>query len=154
MRRWFPVLLALLLFSGAPARADVGIDIHLGNTPAPPPPPPAIEVESSPEMVFAPEIGLYVAVGIPDDIVYVSGRYYRSYSGGWYRSRYYDGPWVFQGQKQLPRGLRQWNIEKIHQYRDMRGQQYKEQGPKYQGKHFTGKRNAAHAKSQGNHPGK
>ena len=151
MKRWFPVFLTMLLFSGVSARASVGIDIHVGSGPEAPP---AIQVDGSPEMVLVPELGLYVAIGVPYDIVYGSKRYYYSYGGNWYRSSYYNGPWVLQTPKQLPRGLRQWNVEKIRQYRDTREQQYKEQGPKYRGKHFTGRRGAGQEKKQGEHPGK
>jgi hypothetical protein len=155
MRRWFPFLLTLLLFAGVKARAEVGIDIHLGNmAPAPVAAPDYIQVDQAPEMVYVPEMSMYVAVGIPYDIVYVGGRYYYSNGGAWYRSQYYSGPWVNVGPRRLPQGLRKWNIEKIREYRDVRSQAYREQGPKFRGKHFQGRGAVGHDKDHGPHPGK
>ncbi len=155
MKRWLPVLVALVLFAAVPARAQVGFDIHVGNMPAAPPPapPPVIVVDEPPEMVFVPEIGFYVAVGIPYDVVYISGRYYYFHGGGWYGSPYYNGPWATVGPNRLPPGLRRYKIEKIHEYREVRGREYKEHGPKFKEKHFQG-RGEGHDKEHGDHPGK
>ena len=141
MKRCISLLFALLILGAVPARAEVGFDIHVGNMPAAPPPapPPVFVVDEPPEMVFVPEIGFYVAIGIPYDVVYVGNRYYYHHGDAWYGSPYYNGPWVYAGPKRLPPGLRRYKIERIHEYREARWKEYKEHGPKFKEKHFKGK---------------
>lgn len=140
--KWSILALSLFLVLGAaPAHAEVGFDIHIGNMPqaAPPAPPPTIVVSEPPEMVFVPEIGFYVAIGIPYDVVYVDSRYYYYQGGAWFVSPYYSGPWVYAGPKRLPPGLRRYKIERIHEIREVAWRDYKEHGPKFKEKHFQGK---------------
>src|SRR5207248_1469851 len=66
------VLLCLAPSSGlwsVSASAQVNVNINIG---APPP----VVVRARPTMVYLPEPGAYVAIGIPYDIYFVSGRYY------------------------------------------------------------------------------
>ena len=103
-----PAALAVGLGSlaAAPARADgppVNFSITVGNTPpayAPAPvyvpapvyaPPPVTVMPQA--MVWLPEIGAYVALGLQQPIFYVGGVYYYRYRGGWYTGPGYGGPW-------------------------------------------------------------
>jgi len=111
------------------ARVDVNINI---GVPVPPP----IVVETPPEMVIIPEAGVYVVVGAPYDLYFISGRYYYFNNGYWYWSRGYAGPWVHVEYRMLPPGLRKYKIERLHEFREHVGKEYRERGPAFKGKHF------------------
>ncbi|WP_297913741.1 hypothetical protein [Thiomonas sp.] len=92
--------LALGSFAAAPARADgppVSFSITVGNPPpvyAPAPvyaPPPVTVAPQA--MVWLPEIGAYVALGLQQPIFYVGGVYYYRYRDAWYTGPGYGGPW-------------------------------------------------------------
>ena len=122
------------------AWAGVNVNINVGAPPpvvvAPAPPPPVV-VEAPPEMVFLPAPGLYVAVGIPFDVFFVTGRYYYFHGGNWFWARGYGGPWVHVVDRSLPPGLQKYRIEKLHEFRERAYKDYRAQGPKYQGRHFV-----------------
>jgi len=80
MRR---ILIVLAIFGAmaiaAPSSyAGVGVNINIG-VPLPPP----VVVQAPPEMVIIPEAGVYVAVGTPYDLFFLSGRYYYFHNGYW-----------------------------------------------------------------------
>src|SRR5574341_200288 len=94
-RRIKPIMpsmaLSLVLWTGLegnPSWAGVDVNVNIG-IPLPPP----IVVTAPPSMVFLAEPGVYVAVGVPYDIFFISGYYYYFHGGYWYRARGYDGPW-------------------------------------------------------------
>src|SRR5574340_602790 len=116
-------ILGALAFAAQPSHAQVGVDIRIGNPPPPPPPPPpgppAIVVQEPPQMVYYPDAGVYVAIGTPYDLFFVSGRYYYFTGGFWYVSSYgYDGPWVRTEVRRVPYGLRRYRIERFHEFRE------------------------------------
>ena len=84
----------------AAAHADgppVSIQLNIG---APPPPiyapapvyPPAV-VAPTPSMVWMPQLGVYIALGLQQPIFYAGGVYYYFYRGGWFAGPGYGGPW-------------------------------------------------------------
>src|SRR5213079_3492822 len=80
MRTRCRMLLGSMLLLGlltTPARAQVSIDVHIGE-------PPPVVVYSPPTMVMLPEPQMYVAVGVPYDIFFVSGRYYYFHGDHWF----------------------------------------------------------------------
>ena len=80
MRTRCGMLLGSMLLLGlltTPARAQVSIDVHIGE-------PPPVVVYSPPTMVMLPEPQMYVAVGVPYDIFFVSGRYYYFHGDHWF----------------------------------------------------------------------
>jgi hypothetical protein len=83
-----------------PAWAGVDVNVNLG-IPLPPP----IVVAAPPSMVFLGEPGVYVAVGVPYDIFFVSDRYYYFHGDRWYWARGYNGPWVHVVYRSLPPGV-------------------------------------------------
>jgi hypothetical protein len=127
-----------------PVQAGVDVNINLGAPPvvvAPPPPvvvapPPPVEVEVAPEMIYLPEAGVYVAVGIPFDLFFVSGRYYYFHGGNWYWGRGYGGPWTHVVYRSLPPGLQRYKVDHLRQYREREYKAYKAKGPRFNGKHF------------------
>jgi hypothetical protein len=121
----------------APARAEMNLNINIGVPPPVVVAPPPVEVEAPPEMVFLPEPGIYVAIGIPFDVFFISGRYYYFHGGNWFWARGYGGPWTHVVYKSLPPGLRKYKVERLHAFREREYKAYKAQGPKFRGKHFV-----------------
>lgn len=128
------VIVATLLMGASPARADVDVNINL-NVGVPLPPPIVVEVQ--PAMIFLGMPGIYVMVGVPYDIFFISGRYYYLHGGNWFWAPGYGGPWVHAVYKSLPPGLRKYKIEKLREFRAQEYKVYKAQGPKFKGKHFV-----------------
>ncbi len=111
--------------------AGVDVNINIG-VPLPPP----VVVQAPPEMMIIPEAGVYVAVGTPYDLFFLSGRYYYFHNGYWYWARGYGGPWVHVESRTLPPGLRRYKIERLHEFREHAWKDYRERGPAYRRKHF------------------
>ncbi len=55
-----------------------------------------------PCMLFVPRLGLYMAVGIPYDLLFSGNHYYISHKGNWYRSKRFRGPWRLVHHNRLP----------------------------------------------------
>src|SRR5689334_16859550 len=102
MTKRFGLALALVLGLGVaarPARAQVNINVRIGE-------PPPVVVYSPPTMLLLPEPQMYVAVGVPYDIYFVSGRYYYLHQGHWFWGPAYGGPWTYVAVERLPPALR------------------------------------------------
>lgn len=141
-------MLVVAAAATAQARVDVNlnIDVPVAPAPAPPPPvatvyreapvptaPPQLVIEETPGFIYAPELGFYVSVDIPYDIVYINHRYYL-YSGGyWYLSHSYWGPWAFVPQRKLPIGLQRYRYEQIRLVRDREYRAYVHDRGHYRG---------------------
>lgn len=142
MRRTFIALaiMGAMAFAAPPSHAEVGVDVRIGTPPPPPPAPPgppAIVVEEPPEMVYMPEAGVYVAIGTPYDLYFVSGRYYYYTGGFWYVSSYgYGGPWVRVVYGRLPWGLRRYRVDRFHEFRERQWGEYHGREREFRGKHF------------------
>jgi hypothetical protein len=110
------VVLAAALFMAVlavPARAaEVHVNINIGG-------PPPIFLHSRPHLVYLPQPAVYVAVGIPYDVFYVSGRYYYYRGNDWYWGPGYGGPWKRVVYKSLPPGLRKYKVDRLREYRDI-----------------------------------
>jgi hypothetical protein len=114
------------------------------NAPPPTPPeaipaqyaaPEPIVLGSAPQFVYVPQTGLYVAVGVPYDLVYTGSEYFYRSGGHWFRSAYYNGPWVFATREFYPASLIRFNIGDIRHYRDYEFRQWQRNGRRYRG-HF------------------
>ena len=111
---------------------------------APPPPPemlperyPApveVYVDDSPQFIFSPALGLYVAVGVPYDLVYNGVDYFYFYGGRWYRGAYYNGPWSIATRRYFPRALLKFGIGSIRYYRDVEFRRYDHDRAHYDGR--------------------
>jgi len=113
-----------------PAHAEVNINVNIGA------PPPVVVVER-PTMLYLGEPGVFVAVGVPYDIFFVSGRYYYFHGNNWFWASGYGGPWVHVVHKGLPPGLQKYKVVQLRDYREREYRVYKVQGPtKFKGKHF------------------
>ncbi len=81
---------------------NVDIGIPVGQVQTPPPP---VRVELPPEppqFVYVPELGYYVAAGLPYDLLYVGRKYFYFNNGYWYQADYYGAPWVYAPVNRLP----------------------------------------------------
>jgi len=117
MKRVLFLLLSLWLFVAANtsvASVDVGININIGA--------PAVVIESPPEFLLIPSLGLHISIGAPYDLIYLDSHYYHFHNNRWYRSNHYQGPWNYVDRDHLPKRIQK------HQYREMldrRNQEYK-----------------------------
>ncbi len=87
-------------------------------------PPPEIYVDEAPQFVYSPALNLYVAVGVPYDLVYTGSGYLYFYGGHWYRGPYYNGPWIPATRRYFPPVLHRYRIEQIRYYRDVEFRRY------------------------------
>lgn len=150
MKRMLLTVILTSLAASTAFGADVGFDINIrGGSPLPPPPPvyappppvyapapPPIIIQQPPVFLAPPELGFHVAVDIPYDMVYISGRYYLYNGGTWFRGRSYNGPWVVVSNRHLPPGLHKYRYEQIRHYRDEEYNHYREDREHYRGKYF------------------
>lgn len=120
----------LVLLGTVGARADgppVSFSITVGNpppvyapAPAYAPPPvyaPAPVVVAPPSMVWLPEVGAYVALGLQQPVFYIGGVYYQFAGGGWYAGPSYGGPWRRAGPP--PGALRRFHDRDWDRYQRM-----------------------------------
>jgi uncharacterized protein YcfJ len=113
------------------------------------PMPSEVYLDESPQFVFSPTLNLYVAVGVPYDLVFNGVDYYYAYGGRWYRGPFYNGPWMLAGRRQFPKVLLRYSIANIRYYRDYEYGRYTRDRTHYDGKihrpEFRGeKRKAEH----------
>ena len=112
------------------ASPQVNVNINIG---APPP----VVVKARPTMVYLAEPAAYVAVGVPYDIYFVSGRYYYLHGNDWFWAQGYSGPWVYVSYNSLPPGLRKYRVERLHEFRERESKAYTSQGQAFKGKYFV-----------------
>ena len=141
-------LLGLLLSIGLfamPAHAQVSINVHIGE-------PPPVVVAAAPTMVLMPEPQMYVAVGVPYDIFFVSGHYYYFNAGHWFWGPQYGGPWTYVAVERLPPGLRRYKVAKLREFREREYRVYQAQGPRFRGTYFVAEeRHEDHGEHHGEH---
>ena len=107
----------------APAVADVDVHISLGG-------PRAIAYHPiyhsdyfynagyAPNLLFVPQLGFYVSVGLPYDLLFFDNFYYVYHNDHWYHSQYYRGPWVVVKHNRLPRAIKKHRWHTIRDYCD------------------------------------
>jgi hypothetical protein len=122
--------LLLLMTLGAALPTLAGTQVHVNVNIGPPPP---VIVEAPPQMLFLPDPGVYVAVGIPYDVYFIGGRYYYVHGDHWFWGPGYRGPWTYVEYRTLPPGLRRYKVVRLREYRDHEYTVYKVKG---NGKHF------------------
>jgi hypothetical protein len=98
------------------------------------PPAPEIYLEAAPQFIYAPELGMYVAVGVPYDLLYTGSGYYYFYGGRWYSGPYYSGPWTFLPRRAYPPAFVQYRIGGIRHFRNVEYRRYQREGARYGGR--------------------
>lgn len=117
------ILTLFLLGTSVPvlsAHADgppVSLQLNIGTPPPPPAPvyvapppayvPPPVVVAAPPTMIWLPEFGGYVAIGVSQPLFYLSGVYYAYDGKHWFVAPGYAGPW--RKAKHIPPGLRKFH---------------------------------------------
>lgn len=115
--------------------------------PPPPPPdvapnpgqyaaPPEVYVEESPQFIYSPALNLYVAVGVPYDLVYSGDAYFYFYGGRWYRGAYYNGPWVVATRRHFPAVLLRHRIDRVRYYRDVEFRRFERDRAHFDGRFY------------------
>jgi hypothetical protein len=145
--------LILVVAGAATAQArvnfNVNIDVPAGVLPLPPvaayPTQPVavpvgypgvqqqVVVEEPPRFIYSPNLGFYVSVGTPEDIVYYNQGYYIYRDGYWYLSPSYRGPWSVVSYRRLPLGLRTHRYRQIRHFRDHEYRSYMRDRDHYRG---------------------
>ena len=141
------LLLGLIVSTGllpTPVRAQVNVNVHIGE-------PPPVVVYSPPTMILMPEPQMYVAVGVPYDIYFVSGRYYYLHGNHWFWGPGYGGPWTYVAVERLPPGLRKYKVKQLHAYRDREYRVYQAKGPNFGGTYFVAEEREHHRDHDGDH---
>ncbi|ABQ29748.1 MULTISPECIES: hypothetical protein [Acidiphilium] len=121
--------------TGALIGGAIGAVGGAATTPPPPSPyeagyPPAAPASWSPEMVWLPSPGVYVALGYNYPLFFYSGLYYYLYSGRWYVGSSYSGPWRIHA---APPPLRRFHSGYWNSYQ-MRARNYYHNNPGW--RHF------------------
>jgi len=117
-RHWLLASAIIWIFAAKAQATEVHINVNIGG-------PPPIILHSAPTMVFLPEPSLYVAVGIPYDMYFYSGRYYHVRGNSWYWAPGYGGPWKTMVYSSLPPGLRKYKVARLHEFRDREYRMYR-----------------------------
>jgi len=131
--------------SSASAPPDVINDADIPPIDTPPPPigsqelgqypaPQEVYVEESPQFIYSPALNMYVAVGVPYDLVYTGSEYFYFYGGRWYRGPYYNGPWVFAPRRSYPPVFLRYRIDSIRRFRDAEFRRYNRDRAHYNGR--------------------
>lgn len=154
--RYVFLLLSLVICHPLLCGAEVNVNVNLGVPPPPrppmpppplrPPPPPRVVVSTPPAVIFQAEplflspsqLGFYVGVDTPYDIIFDGGYYYLYYGDGWYRSGHYNGPWARAHRSSLPHGIRRHKLDFIRSHRDREYRVYYQDRDHYRGNHFRG----------------
>lgn len=97
-------------------------------------PPPEVYLDAAPQFIYSPEMNMYVAVGVPYDLVYTGSEYFYFYGGRWYRGPYYNGPWTFVARREYPRVFLSYRIENIRGFRDVEFRRYQGDRLHYDGR--------------------
>jgi uncharacterized protein YcfJ len=97
-------------------------------------PPPEVYIDEAPQFVYSTELNLYVAVGVPYDLVYTGSDYFYFYGGRWYRGPYYNGPWVLADRRHFPPVLLRFGIDQIRYYRGVEFRRYERDREHYNGR--------------------
>ena len=141
------LMVSVVLFA-TPAHAQVNINVRIGE-------PPPVVVYSPPAMVLMPEPQMYVAVGVPYDIFFASGRYYYCHGDHWFWGPGYGGPWTYVAVGRLPPGLRRYKMKQLREFREREYRAYTVQGPRFGGTYFVaGERDDDDQGEDGEHHGR
>jgi len=95
--------------------------------------------EKAPQFIYAPALNLYVAAGVPYDLVYAEGGYFYNYRGLWYRGPYYNGPWTLATRRYFPQVLLRFRTDAIRHYRDLEFNRFTHDRAHYNGRLFRPK---------------
>jgi outer membrane lipoprotein SlyB len=93
-----------------------------------------VYVNEAPQFLFAPELNMYVAVGVPYDLMYNGVDFFYFYGGRWYRGPFYDGPWRPLARRFYPPAFVRFRIGDIRHYRDLEYRRFDHDRGHYNGR--------------------
>ncbi len=154
-----PAILALGASAASAGNVGVDLNLHLGNqpqqvvVPAPVAPAPVVAINDDVDFVYPAQLGFYVAVGVPYDLFYVRGNHFLFRDGRWFSAPGSHGPWVSARYRELPPGLRRYNIDRIRDFRRAEYDVYRHDRDHYRGRHFMTRRDdwKEHRKAEKEH---
>ncbi|MBJ6800452.1 hypothetical protein [Geomonas propionica] len=138
MKKLVALAFVMVLAGAATAQARVDLSVNIGIPVAAPPPvvypaPAPVAYAEPPSFIYSPNLGFYVSVGLPYDVVYTDNCYYQYREGYWYMATSYRGPWTYVAPRRLPYGLHQHRYEQIRYYRDHEYRTYLSDRDRYRG---------------------
>lgn len=95
-----------------------------------------VAVAEAPVFIMPPELGFYVAVGVPYDLFFYNNSYYICRGNIWYSSSYYNGPWTSVYYNNVPYLFNRLPFERVHHYRDTYYGRYQRYGTWEGYRHF------------------
>lgn len=104
-----------------------------------------VVIQEPPEFIMPPELGFYVAVGIPYDLFFFNNVYYFCSGNIWYSSPYYNGPWTRRYYTDIPYVLGRYPFDRIRHHRDNYYWRYQRYGAWDGFRHFRPGRHGGHA---------
>jgi hypothetical protein len=102
----------------------------------PEPEPQEVVIDEPPQFIYSPNLGFYVTVGTPYDMIYLNNGYYLNRGGYWYYGTSYWGPWTFVQSRRLPPALHRYRYEQIRHYRDREYRHYMRDRERYRGNFY------------------
>jgi len=97
-------------------------------------PPPEVYLNEAPQFIYSPALGMYVAVGVPYDLIYTGTDYFYFFGGHWFRGPYYNGPWVFAARRFWPPVFLRFRIDRIRHFRDVEFRRFEHDRAHYNGR--------------------
>jgi len=149
--------LLFLLGSCVGVSAEVNVDVNarlpVRTMPGQPPPPlaapglsaPELLMETPPQLIYSQDLGYYVAVDTPYEMVFIDNSYYLHRNGRWFVSPVYDSGWVMVQLLSIPEGLRRHDWVSIRQFRDREYNVYRRDPGHYQGRFYDHRPTGHHA---------
>jgi hypothetical protein len=132
MQKLFPVLLSCvsLLFAGV----DVHVNVNFG--------PPEIDFPAPPPVVLVTP-GIYVVPDYPEEVFFISGAYWVTHEGRWFRCVGPHKKWIMVQESRIPHGLlklprgmyKNWHPEKHGSDGDHNNGDHNDNGDHGQGRH-------------------
>lgn len=98
------------------------------------PAPAEVYVNEAPQFIYSPPLGMYVAVGVPYDLMYNGNEFFYFYAGRWYHGPYYNGPWMPLYRRSYPSVFVRYRIDNIRHYRDAEYRRYERDRGHYDGR--------------------
>jgi len=98
------------------------------------PPPVKVYFDTAPQFLFSPALNMYVAVGVPYDLMYNGSEFYYFNGGRWYRGPYYNGPWYPLRRRSYPPVFLRYRIDNIRHYRDQEYRRFERDRSHYNGR--------------------
>ncbi len=111
---WLAAGIAGMLLGSPTAQAEVNVHIGAGGNR-----PPSFVLDTRPNFINVPNLGFYVSVGGPQDVISYNNRFYVNHRGAWYVSSNFRGPWVVITEGRLPRQIRRHGWDEIRRFRDV-----------------------------------